>query len=251
MIKKIKNIGRTIGAIVLAGALYTQTSAQESKPNLPPVTGNLSASIVSDNVLLSGKPESEHSMLLTSGKANLGSYGIFGGISQDNEEVKEQNYGLSFQTKIAKTRIGTLNAKITLEEKDFPDVDKKMCLSDLILSLNTKIGDASIIQRERFENEDYDEGRTSVLGLATKPLSLGRLAGIDLSTKATLTLAFQDEFVGKTHEFSYTTPGIAFNAKKGNFSLDAFVKDQRALREDLDDILYGGWGLTYSFGGKK
>lgn len=250
MIDKIKII---LGTFLIAGSLQlNQANAEDSKTQeAPAVSGNISSTFVSENILLNGKPESDYPMQVLSGRINLRSMGLFGGINNDRKEIREINGGLVYQRKLAENKIGKFTGKVTLERKAFLDIEKEMYLSDLSLAVNTKLGDLGVIHRERFDSKDYTAGRTSVITLTTPAIKLGNIFRMNASLRGNVAISYQDKFISTTSEFGYVTPGLSLNLKKGNTSIDAFLKNQNAMRKELEDHTYGGIGITYSFGGKK
>lgn len=228
--------------------------AQDNKQDNFILSGNVSAGISSRNILISGKPEGESPIALFSGnlgftKFNTSSLNIFGGLNQDYKKTREIDLGLSYQKKFNEIA-GKPSIKANLEQKIFPDQKNKMYLSDLILAINTKIGDFNLLYRERFPSKDYTSGRTFVLNAKTPSLNLKKIASMDANINGTLTAAYQDKFVGNSSKFGYITPGVNFSLKKGKVNFDGFLKSQLRLRDDLKNYVYGGVKATYSFSKK-
>jgi hypothetical protein len=230
--------------------ISNKIDAQDNKQDDLVLSGNINAGISSRNILISGKPEGESPIALFSG--NLGftkfntSLNIFGGLNQDYKKTREIDLGLSYQKKFNEMA-GKPSIKVNLERKVFPDIQKTMYLADLIVGMNTKIGDFNLQYRERFPSKDYLSGSTFVLNAKTPSLNLKKIASMDANINGTLTVAYQDKFVGNSSKFGYITPGVNFSLKKGKVNFDGFLKSQIRLRDDLKNYVYGGVKATYSF----
>jgi hypothetical protein len=251
----MKTIKKTIGTLLMATSLMCIVNntaiAQDKKQDALPFSGSVNAGIVSNEVLISGKPLSEYAVFQCSGNISLGSFGIFGGVKKDKKDIKEIDTGVDYQRKLAENSLGKVTGKIALERKQFPDQNKAMYLSDLVLGVNTKLGDLNLLYRERFKTKDYTSGRTVVLNVTTPSINLGKIVGMNSNIKGTVAVAYQDKFVSTSEEFGYITPGLIIGLKNRNIDIEAFLKNQKALRSDLGDYTYGGIKVKYSFGDKK
>jgi hypothetical protein len=250
--KTIKKIIKTL--IIATSLMYisnNNTVAQDKKQDVLPFSGNINAGIVSNEVLISGKILSEYAIFQCSGNINFGSFDIFGGVKKDKKDIKEIDIGIDYQRKLVETNLGKITGKIAIERKLFPDQNKEMYLSDVVLGANTKLGDLSLLYRERFKTRDYNSGRTIVLNVTTPSANLGKIIGMDSNIKGMVALAYQDKFVNTSEKFGYVTPGLMINLKNKNIGIEVFLKNQRALRTDLKDYAYGGVKVKYSFGNTK
>jgi len=250
--KTIKKIIKTL--MIATSLMYISnniTIAQDKKRDVLSFSGNVNAGIVNNEVLISGKSLSDHAVFQCSGNINFGSFDIFGGVKKDKNDFKEIDTGIDYQRKLAETNLGKFTGKIAIERKLFPDQNKEMYLSDVMLGVNTKLGDLNLLNRERFKTRDYTSGRTVVLNVTTLSANLGKIVGMDSNIKGTVALAYQDKFVSTSEKFGYVTPGLMINLKNKNIGIEAFLKNQRALRTDLKDYVYGGIKVKYSFGDKK
>jgi hypothetical protein len=248
--KMTKQFKKTLiaGLVALATIFSSSPQASAEQTNASPrVSANVSVGILNKNILLNGVQQGSSPMATYSGNLNYGNFGIFGAISKEDSNTREVDTGLSYMKKFPQNSLGKPSLKVTLEKKSFPDKEKEMDLSDIILGLNTKFGDFGLIYRERFGTSDYESGRTEVLTFTTRPLNLGKIANLETSVKGTSALAYQDSFVETSRELAYLTPGINLGLKRNNLSIEAFLKTQRTLRDELKNENYGGIRATYSF----
>lgn len=249
---KLERIAQTsmiAAALVLNAA--DNAAAEEQKQKTTPISLSASAGIVDKCLLLSGKRQGEDAMVQGSASVNGGNFGASSGINQDSKGTREIDLGLSYQRKLAENKRGKVTVKGTIDRRAFPDNGKAMYSADLILGAYTKIGDFSLLYRERFDTEDFESGRTAVFVVATPKLRLGKAAGIEASLKGAASLAYQDRFVGTSSQWGYFTPGISVDFKKGNTAAEAFLKGQKALRKELHDYRSGGVKVVYTRSGKK
>jgi hypothetical protein len=246
-------IGKIVSMVALAAASRFNNidEAVAAETNKTPISASVSASVEDKHILINGIQLGETPIALLSGVASYGPVSVFGGIKKDAELTREEDFGLRYKTVLAETRLGKFGLELDLEQKIFPQPtptkDKTAYVADAIFSANTKLGDASIFYRERLNTADYDSGRTAVLNIATPNKSLGKVAGKEAKLKSTGMLSYQDDFVGKTSEFSFVTPGLNLNI--GPF--DIYARHQFALRDDLKDYTQVSVRYTKTFGGKK
>lgn len=234
---------------------YLNCAPAISQTNKLTFSGNVGMGIVTKNITLSGKAQSENPEAVYTGNANMSMpigkgnitltpLGIYGAAFIDRDTTTEIQVGTYVQTKIITNNNITLNGKITLERKQFPNNEKEMYLTNIILGANTKFGELNVIYREVFNTKDFDSGRTFVLNATTPKLKLYD-KNIKINITGTTALSYQDKIIDKLSKFGYLTPGISLGVDKDDLHINAFFKNQLKLRSEIDNYIYGGITASY------
>lgn len=170
---------------------------------------------------------------------------VWSNLDLKTNTVSEIDFGIDYTFPIAENVLGgKLTGYTELAHWEYPDSR----LGDNDKALSGKLSYEGPVSASIKATQLLTSGRGRSYELAlSKPFELGKL---DDKTSITLTpvisTAHLDDFYD-FNGFSNVQAGVDFSLKRGNLSLDAYIRQQEGLQDGFEDRTLFGIGVSFSF----
>lgn len=247
----LKKVGLGLGALVIAASAQAEDKIQTEKQ--PVTSAYVQTTVASDFVAPSGFRMGKGAVNQTYVEGNAGPVKgfVWSNYRLGEEKPNEVDVAANVNFPIAKIKKGPLKGDIsgfvgaqvwtypTPEFGDKPDV-----LLEAEVKYTGPIDVSVNVRKGMTEGIGKDSSRVYVRGSKLFEL-LNKESGLKVTLTPEISAAYLDEFFGVTGK-AHGTVGATLGVQKGNFNLEAFVKQQFG-DNGMETFKYGGISAGWAF----